>query len=222
VILYSPRRRVSLLLTRCARQQNRKSVLLEDLLRRRTLHEIKCNEATVRVTKIRDEARALLRAGRKEEAKRKLVESKKAEGLLVRTRHIVDLCTNAVVTLEEDTTTFATISVLTEVQRYHRPNTQVVDDLDNALENLRNMHQSAEDVQGVISSGVGAFVDEDDLERELDALLAEDINDEPFPSVPRAPVFGNASGMPMLEPAWSAPPAQGGEMVGPSGPSTIM
>ena len=176
--------------------QSRKAVLLEDLTRRRALHEIKANETSARVAKMREEARGLMRAGKKEDAKRRLLESKKTEGLLARTRHVVDLCDSAVVTLEEDTTTFATISVLTEVQRYHRPNAQVVTELDTALDNLRDMQMSADEVQGAISSGLGGSgPDDDELEEELNSLMREDAG---LPPELAAPVADPAFGMPAV------------------------
>ena len=182
-------------------RNRKKEMMLEALLRRKNLHELKLTELSARAARFRVEARARVKQGDQAGARSKLLEHKRALAGVARCARLVELCETSASTIDEDSSTFETVAILTEVQRHHRPDARAVARLDDALEGLRDLKMNADDAQAAIGeSGLGAAVDDASLEAELQALLEEDA-DEIRLGLPYVPV-------PMMLPVSTPPTVQ--------------
>ena len=162
-----------------AMRARQKEALLESLLRRKQLHELKCADLAGVAARKRVEARERVRAGDQAAARAKLLESKRAAAGAARCQRLVDMCESSAYTIDEDASTFQTVAVLTEVQRQHRPDARAVSRLDDALDGLRDLKETADDVQAALRDGTPmGGVDDAELEAELKALLEEDADEQ--------------------------------------------
>jgi hypothetical protein len=146
------------------------------LTREIAVHNLKIAELRKKAAACRNEAKECMRAKPKRNevgARNKLLEVRRCETNIQKREMLVQMCRNAEWSLDEEATTFSTVQTLMKVQRHHKPDSQAVAKVEDAIDSFREMQLDAHDVQTALEGGLRDGTSNDELQQELDDLLSE-------------------------------------------------
>lgn len=156
-----------------AKKTARKEEIFEDMKRQKMYNELQLRDIESRAETQRLDARAKLMAGDKMAARKILLDRRGTTARIRQHEFCIQTLEDSMTIIEDKTNFYEVVELVTEAQRQFNPKSNIVVNMDNIIDGLRDMQENTRELRMAMEGNTNLDVDDSELEREIEELMNE-------------------------------------------------